>query len=165
MTIVKRLAACGGVLLSFAAGYSLVPTKAAARLALSPQNAQTQDDHQPVPAFHTEVPKDALPATLSPDLFNNAIVQNAYARAAHVKRVLYQQPCYCYCDRSQGHGSLLDCFAGKHAAECGTCLREGLYAYEQTKKGKTAAQIRAAIEHGDWQQVDLTKYQTPVTTK
>jgi hypothetical protein len=89
-------------------------------------------------------------------------VQNSYKLAARVKRVLYQQPCYCHCDRSQGHGSLLDCFAGKHAAECGVCIKEGLYSYEQTKKGKTAAQIRDGIEKGEWQQLDLAKYQTPV---
>jgi hypothetical protein len=77
-----------------------------------------------------------------------------------VKRVLYQQPCYCHCDRSIAHGSLLDCFAGKHASVCDVCIREGIYSYEQTQKKKTAAQIRAGIERGEWQQVDLSKYQT-----
>jgi hypothetical protein len=118
---------------------------------------------EPVPAFHSEVPKGPLPATLEPSQFDSALVQNAYAVAARVKRVLYQQPCYCHCDRSQGHGSLLDCFAGKHAAECGVCIREALYSYEQTKKGKTPAQVREGIEKGEWQQVDVSKYQTPIT--
>jgi hypothetical protein len=117
---------------------------------------------EPVPAFHSEVPKGPLPATLEPSQFDGALVQNAYAVAARVKRVLYQQPCYCHCDRSQGHGSLLDCFAGKHAAECGVCIREALYSYEQTKKGKTPAQVRDGIEKGEWQQVDVSKYQTPI---
>ena len=123
---------------------------------------QAQLGGEPVPAFHSEVPKGPLPATLSPSQFTEIIVQNAYALAARVRRVLYQQPCYCHCDRSQGHESLLDCFAGKHAAECGVCIREGLYAYEQSRKGKTAAQIRDGIEKGEWQQLDLTKYQTPL---
>jgi hypothetical protein len=130
-----------------------------------PQHAAPQMPQlggEPVPAFHSEVPKGPLPATLSPSLFSDVLVQNAYTLAARVRRVLYQQPCYCHCDRSQGHESLLDCFAGKHAAECGVCIREGLYAYEQSRKGKTAAQIRDGIEKGEWQQVDLTKYQTPV---
>jgi hypothetical protein len=104
-----------------------------------------------------------MPATLAPETFTEATVQNAYALAAKIKKVLYQQPCYCYCDRHAGHGSLLDCYTGKHAAECGVCLREGLYAYEQTKKGKTATQIREGIEKGEWRTVDMTKYQTPVT--
>jgi len=98
---------------------------------------------------------------MSPDNFSDPVVQNAYALAAHVKKVLYQQPCYCHCDRSQGHESLLDCFVSKHGAACETCVREDLYAYEQTHKGKTPAQIRAGIIQGEWQSVDISKYQTP----
>jgi hypothetical protein len=114
-----------------------------------------------VPAFHAEAPAGALPATMSPDNFSDPVVQNAYALAAHVKKVLYQQPCYCHCDRSQGHESLLDCFVSKHGAGCETCVREDLYSYEQTHKGKTPAQIRSGIIQGDWQSVDISKYQTP----
>lgn len=138
-------------------------------LALLPQRAASWQapsvPEEPVPAFHTAPPLGPLPATLSPAEFSDIVVQNAYAVAARVKKILYQQPCYCHCDRSQGHSSLLDCFAGKHAAVCGVCIRESLYSYEQSRKGKTAAQIRTGIEHGDWQQVDVTKYQTPLPTK
>src|SRR5215475_4514299 len=132
-----------------------LPQHAASRV---PQSAGSE----PVPAYHSDVPKGAMPATLDPAQFDNVVVQNAYTAAAKVKRVLYQQPCYCHCDRSQGHGSLLDCYTGKHAAECGVCIREALYSYEQTKKGKTPAEIRDGIEKGEWQQLDMTKYQTPI---
>jgi hypothetical protein len=135
---------------------------ASTRMAASRMEQQGDSDAEPIPAFHSQVPPGPLPATLDPKTFPSVLVQNAYALAAHVRKVLYQQPCYCHCDRSQGHGSLLDCFAGKHAAECGVCIREGLYSYEQTRKGKTPAQIREGIERGEWQQVDLTKYQTPI---
>jgi hypothetical protein len=145
-------------LLGLVLGTAIVPQRAASRI--------SQGAEEPVPAYHAETPQGALPATMSPALFsNNVVVQNAYALAARVKRVLYQQPCYCHCDRSQGHGSLLDCFAGKHAAGCDICIREGLYAYEQSRKGKTPAQIRTGIEHGEWQQVDISKYQTPLPAK
>jgi hypothetical protein len=151
-----RAGICAGVaVLALALVLIAIPERAASRM---PQLGGSE----PVPAFHTEVPKGPLPATLDPAQFDNALVQNAYTLAGKAKRVLYQQPCYCHCDRSQGHGSLLDCFAGKHAAECGVCIKEGLYSYEQTKKGKTAAQIRDGIEKGEWQQVDTSKYQTPV---
>jgi hypothetical protein len=36
-------------------------------------------------------------------------------------------------------------------------MQEAVYAYEQTKKGRTPAQIRAGIERGEWQSVDLPK--------
>jgi hypothetical protein len=148
-----------------ALGMMLLPQHASSRLTTPPRaaTAQSATSTDPVPAYHSEVPSGPMPATLAPETFTDATVQNAYALAAKIKKVLYQQPCYCYCDRHAGHGSLLDCYTGKHAADCGVCLREGLYAYEQTKKGKTAAQIREGIEKGEWRTVDMTKYQTPIT--
>ncbi len=155
----NKIAVGVGSLVSLAVLLVAIPQRAASSM------AQTGRDTEPVPAFHSQVPQGPLPTTLAPDLFTDAVVQNAYALAARIRKVLYQQPCYCHCDRSQGHGSLLDCFAGKHAAECGVCIREGLYSYEQTHKGKTPAQIRDGIERGEWRQVDLTKYQTPIATQ
>jgi hypothetical protein len=114
---------------------------------------------EPTPAFHPEAPKDALPPTLPASIYTDKLIFNAYAVAARVNKVLYQQPCYCHCDRSQGHGSLLDCFASRHGSGCDICQREALYSYEQTRKGKTPAQIREGIIRGDWQKVDLAKYQ------
>jgi uncharacterized protein with PCYCGC motif len=161
MTITQKKIVVGVVsLVSLALMLMAIPQRASSRMAQQPASGT-----EPIPAFHSQVPAGPLPATLGSETFTDAVVQNAYALAARVRKVLYQQPCYCHCDRSQGHGSLLDCFAGKHAAECGVCIREGLYSYEQTRKGKTAAQIRDGIERGDWQQVDLTKYQTPVSAK
>ena len=104
-----------------------------------------------------------MPATLAPETFTDVTVQNAYALAAKIKKVLYQQPCYCYCDRHAGHGSLLDCYTGKHAADCGVCLREGLYAYEQTKKGKNRCADSRRNRKGRMATVDMTKYQTPIS--
>lgn len=90
--------------------------------------------------------------------FPDPINQNAYAMAAKIRPVLYQQPCYCHCDKELGHGSLLDCFAGMHAAVCNVCKWEAIYAYEQSRKKKTPAQIREGILKGEWKKVDLTKY-------
>jgi Protein of unknown function with PCYCGC motif len=141
---------------------ALMPQRASSRTAGAKQEAANAE---PVPAFHAAPPTGQLPATLSPALFTDPLVQNTYRLAAHIKKILYQEPCYCHCDRSEGHGSLFDCYAGRHAAECGTCIREGLYVYEQSRKGKSAAQIRAGIERGDWQEVDLAKYASPSRAK
>jgi hypothetical protein len=117
-----------------------------------------------IPAYHPQPPTSALPATMSSDNFTDPLVQNAYKLSSRVEKVLYQQPCYCHCDRSQGHESLLDCFVSKHGSGCGICIREDLYSYEQTHKGKTPSQIRDGIVAGEWQSVDISKYQTPVPT-
>jgi hypothetical protein len=150
----------GGILLVVVAlGLALIPQQASSR---SAKNLSQDINPEPVPAFHNSVPAGPLPATLSSSLFTDPVAQNAYSIAARIKKILYQEPCYCHCDRSQGHGSLLDCYAGKHAAVCGVCEREDFYAYEQSHKGKSAAQIRDGIERGDWQSVDITKYQSPL---
>lgn len=149
------------VFFGLASGLLLVPQQAASKLtqdSSAPQSSATEQ----VPAYHAQAPKGELPDTMDPGLFTDPVVQNAYAVAAKVKRVLYQQPCYCHCDRSQGHKSLLDCFASKHGSGCGTCIYEDFYAYEQSSKGKSAAQIRAGIIKGEWNKVDAAKYQRPL---
>lgn len=57
----------------------------------------------------------SLPATLSPDLFSGA-VKEGYIIARTIPDVLAGLHCYCGCDRSMGHGNLLDCFVDDHAA-------------------------------------------------
>lgn len=113
------------------------------------------------PAYHTALPKGPLPPTLNPSQFSDPRVQAAYTMAAKVRGVLYQQPCYCHCDQEIGHHSLLDCFAGDHASICETCMMEGVYAYRQTKAGKTPGQIRAAIKRGEWKNVNLNDLLAP----
>lgn len=155
---------CGVLFLGLAVGLILLPEHASSRLAESGEAAGSPQisSAEAVPAFHSEVPQGALPPTMAPALFTDPVVQNAYALAGRIKKILYQQPCYCHCDQSQGHGSLLDCFVSQHGSGCGTCMREVFYSYEQFRKGKTAAQIRAGIERGEWQSVDTTKYEKPL---
>lgn len=155
MNLLRRAIATSGLILTAGAGLMLAVSGPALNAAQNAGGSQ-----EPTPAYHSDVPAGALPQTMDPGAFRDPVVQNAYAVAAKAKRVLYQQPCYCHCDRSIGHQSLLDCFVGKHASVCDICMREGFYAYEQTQKKKTAAQIRAGIIRGEWQQVDISKYET-----
>ena len=129
-------------------------------LLLLPPGAVSGSPQEPgaVPAHHRQPPEGPLPATLSPAQFNDPVVKNAYAAAARIKKTLYQQPCYCHCDRSVGHGSLLDCYVSQHASGCDICIRETFYASEQQRKGKTAAQIRAGIIRGEWEKMDISRY-------
>jgi hypothetical protein len=36
-------------------------------------------------------------------------------------------------------------------------MKEAVFSYQQTKKGRTPSQIRAQIERGEWMNVDLEK--------
>jgi Protein of unknown function with PCYCGC motif len=157
----KRKLVGSAILFGLAGGLALIPQQAASKLlqdAALPQAAA----EEAVPAYHAQAPKEELPATMDPELFSDPVVQNAYAVAAKIKKVLYQEPCYCHCDRSHGHKSLLDCFASKHGSGCGTCIYEDLYSFEQSGKGKSAAQIRTGIIRGEWKSVDATKYRQPL---
>ena len=121
-----------------------------------------QSDDQGVPHFNAAPPAKGvkLPPILTQDQLwgDNArypYQTHAYELAAKIPAVLYQQPCYCYCDRNMGHNSLHSCFSGTHGAECGTCLKELYYTYMMHRKGMTAKQIRSGILKGEWKTVDL----------
>jgi len=113
-----------------------------------------------VPAYHAEPPRGALPDTLDPAQFQDAQTRNIYTLAAKVKPVLYQQPCYCGCDKEVGHKSLLDCFTDYHGAHCILCKKEAAFTYSESQQGKTAADIRKEIIDGKWKEVDLAGYDT-----
>ncbi len=126
--------------------------------------AQWSDPADDVPAYHPAAPLhvSALPAILSGAKLTGSNFQNpwqvhVYQKAAKVGNVLYQLPCNCRCDRALGHTSLRSCFEGLHGTECSTCAKEGFYAYQQTKLGKTPAQIRAGIARHDYESIDLEK--------
>jgi hypothetical protein len=117
-----------------------------------------QGDH--VPAYNHESlkPGDA-PPILPKDQWRGEAFQypyqvRAYELAAKVPDVIYQMPCYCYCDR-MGHNSLHSCFESTHGAHCGLCMKEVFYAYQQTVLKKTPTQIRAGIIRGDWKAINL----------
>jgi len=121
----------------------------------------TSQQEAPVPAYHAAPPARGvkLPPILSKDQLWGSNAQypfqtHAYELAAKIPAVLHQQPCYCYCDR-MGHKSLRSCFENVHGAQCDICLKELYYAYTETKKGKTAVQIRRGIIRGEWKQMDL----------
>ncbi len=115
-----------------------------------------------VPAFNPSPPPKGteLPPILTRDqLWGNndqyPFQSHAYELAAKIQNVIYQQPCYCYCDRGMGHKSLHSCFEGTHGAICSTCVKELYYSYQMTKQHKTASQIRKGIIAGEWKQIDL----------
>ena len=105
--------------------------------------------------FATAGAAKPLPRTLEPTGFSNRDVVAAYHAAKETPEVLAQQPCYCHCDRNMGHRSLLDCFAGKHGADCDICVKEALFAIQEYRKGKSPEQIRTEIIHGGWKTIQF----------
>ena len=99
-------------------------------LALSTSAQWANPEQKEVPAFNAAAPKSGtkLPPLLAGDqlktpMFRYPFQARAYEAAARNSKLIYQLPCYCYCDRSQGHNSLHSCFEGTHGANCATCIR------------------------------------------
>lgn len=125
----------------------------------APWAASEQDA---VPAFHPGPPPPGaeIPAILGKEQllaegYTEPAQTRAYELAAKIPNVLYQQPCYCYCDRTHGHKSLHSCFESTHGAMCGTCMAEVFYSYKMSRQHKTAAEIRKGIIAGEWKHIDL----------
>ncbi len=113
-----------------------------------------------MPAYYSVPPHRAYPplmsgAQLTGPFFSHPYQVVAYQMAAKVESVLFQEPCHCRCDLALHHKSLHSCFEGTHGAVCATCMREAMYTYQQVQLGKSAAEIRAGIERGEWQNVDV----------
>ena len=124
--------------------------------------AQWSNPADDVPAYHPSAPLSvsSLPPILSGKQLSGPQFQypwqkHVYLKVAKVSSVIYQLPCNCRCDRALGHTSLRSCFEGLHGTECATCAKEGFYAYQQTKLGKTAAEIRAGIARHEYEAIDL----------
>jgi Protein of unknown function with PCYCGC motif len=131
-------------------------------LAAGMTHAQFVNQAAAVPAFHPARPAAAtkLPPILTEkQLADQGLIapaqKEAYKAAARVSAVVYQMPCYCYCDRNHGHSSLRSCFESTHGASCSTCMQESLYSYRQSKKGWSAKMIRDGIVRGDFKMIDL----------
>ena len=121
--------------------------------------AQWSNPADDVPAYNLSAPLRVakLPPILSGDSFQYDWQKHVYQQVAKIGNVAYQLPCNCRCDRALGHTSLRSCFETMHGTECSTCAKEDFYAYQQTKLGKTPAQIRAGIARHDYEAIDLEK--------
>src|SRR5215470_2656188 len=126
--------------------------------------AQWANQQNAVPAFHPTPPAkgEVLPAVLTEkelaaQAMNQPVQVASYKAVAKMPAVMYQQPCYCYCDRGHGHKSLHSCFESEHGGNCAVCMKEVYYSYQMTQQKKTPEQIRMGIVSGEWQQIDLEK--------
>ena len=133
----------------------------AVTLVVSAPWAISAADEARVPAYHKGAPPagEKLPPILGKEQLWGDNEQypfqpRSYQIAAKIQPLLYQMPCYCYCDR-MGHKSLRSCFENTHGAQCSTCMKEVFYAYQMSKQHKTALQIRKGILAGEWKQIDL----------
>jgi hypothetical protein len=89
-------------------------------------------------------PANRLRVTLDPGNFQG-IVREAYEIAARQPTLLAQLHCYCGCDRTLAHKSLLDCYRDLHGSHCEVCVAEAHDAASMASKGAPVEQIRDAL--------------------
>ena len=102
-----------------------------------------------IPAYY-EHPPAQLPAVINSKSFSDSETRDSYRAAADNPKLFAQLPCYCYCDRSAHHKSLLSCFTNSHGSQCSVCRREALFASAEAKRGTPAQEIRQKIIKGLW---------------
>ena len=86
---------------------------------------------------------------LSPALFVGKTA-GTYRIAQENPDLLDAMYCYCHCSKSIGHKSLLSCFTDNHAANCGICQDEALYAYSLQNDGYDIPEIREKLDQKYW---------------
>jgi len=73
-------------------------------------------------------------------------VKMGYMAAQRAPEVCTKLFCYCGCDYTDEHGSLLDCFTSDHGVDCIYCQGEAVLAYKMTRKGASIAEIQKAVD-------------------
>src|SRR5208283_5417707 len=85
-----------------------------------------------------------LRVTLDPQGFQGN-VRETYEIAERDPALLSQLHCYCGCDKTLGHRSLLDCYRDLHGSKCAICVGEAHDAESMASKGTPVEQIRDAL--------------------
>lgn len=123
---------------------------------IASQEIQQSDVAHP---YHAHPPSGQLVDTLDPKQFgDDPPTFVAYTLAGRIRKVLYQEPCFCPCHKEQHHQSLLDCFAGEHGISCYLCKQELVYCYDQARLGKNVREIRLGLLNQEWNKIDVKAY-------
>lgn len=85
------------------------------------------------------------PPVLEPSQFFGEAAMG-YASAKACPEVVSKVFCYCGCDISDGHGSLVDCYTGLHGTDCHICQEEAVLALRMKRNGSSIAEIQKKID-------------------
>ncbi len=104
-----------------------------------------QNRSQTLSPTSSQAPKQQEKPVLDP---NNYVgeAHAGYAAAKECPEVCAKLFCYCGCDNTDDHSSLLDCFTSDHGVDCYICQQEALIALKMTKSGKTLPEIQKVID-------------------
>jgi len=84
-------------------------------------------------------------AVLEPSSFPG-MASFGYASAKACPEVVEKLFCYCGCDMTDKHTSLLDCFTSMHGLDCHICQEEAVLALKLHRDGMSVADIQKTID-------------------
>lgn len=124
----------------------LAPSFIAAAILLTSVPVLAVEKNEPAPRWvKGDLPRHETQPVLPSGQFRGQAAV-AYRIAKQMPEVLDQLYCYCHCKENLKHKSLLTCYIDEHASHCEVCMTEAIMAYDMTLKGKTPAEIQAAID-------------------
>lgn len=82
---------------------------------------------------------------LSPDQFDYPM-KLGYSAAQKYPDVIKKLFCYCGCDKTDKHESLMDCYVSTHGAYCQICLEEAIKAQDMRDKKASIRQIQDEVD-------------------
>jgi hypothetical protein len=93
-------------------------------------------------------------------------VRLGYQYAKNDPQLTKELFCYCGCDVTESHKTLLDCYTdkNKHAADCKECVDELLQATKMKKEGQSLLEIQKTL-HGKFGQYYPFSEATPAYTQ
>lgn len=87
-------------------------------------------------------------------------VRKAYEVAHKIPEILDQLFCYCGCDITDAHCTLLDCYLSNHSVDCNECKGEAMMSSKMHSEGATIDAIRQKL-HENWKKHYIFKSPTP----
>jgi|688.fasta_scaffold668845_2 hypothetical protein len=99
-----------------------------------------------IPAFADAEKAAPRKEVLDPAQFNVPIVRLSYEAAKSHPEIIEKLFCYCGCDLTASHSSLLDCFRSDHGVTCDYCQEEALLAAKLKMKGASLASIQKQVD-------------------
>ncbi len=131
--------------------FGLIALAATCQTLLPVMAAENSPNSSTAPGITTpvEAPATTITGVLKPVLDPNKYFGHAksgYAAAKLCPEICAQLFCYCGCDLTDEHSSLLDCFTTDHGVDCHICQEEALIALKMKREGKTMKQIQQAID-------------------
>ena len=84
-------------------------------------------------------------AVISPEKFSGEIAAG-YKAAQKARDICSKLFCYCGCDLTDEHVSLLDCFTSMHGVDCAICQEEAIIALHMKEQRKPLGLIQKTID-------------------